>query len=266
MIPFFQWSDLTIGPVTIHVWGLMVSLGILAGLTLACWFAKRNGLSAERMLDAAFWAIIAGLIGSRVVYVFSELSLYTAHPVDVFKVWEGGMSFSGGLIGAAVATWLYFRKKSLPWRQYVEAGVMGLPLGIAIGRLGCFFIYDHPGTATHFFLGETYIDGVVRHNHGLYLSIEEFVLAMIFFILWKRNPQRKTGFYTAFFLLWYGILRFALDFLRATDLPNADVRYAGLTIAQYTAIALIVGGAIVWYSLSHGIRTKTKTSKEKTVR
>lgn len=251
------------GPVTIHVWGLMVALGIVVGLTLAVIIAKRNGLNPEVLMDVAFWAIIAGLVGSRIVYVSSEFALYVDHPLDMLKVWQGGMSFSGGILGAAIATWLYFRKKSLPWREYVESAVMALPIGIAVGRLGCFFIFDHPGTSTTFFLGETYIDGVVRHNHGLYLSLEELVLSVVFLVLWKRNPHRQTGTYTAIFFLWYGTVRFLLDFFRAYDLPNADARFFGLTVAQYTALFIVAGGCILWYSLSHGIRTKTKTSKEK---
>jgi phosphatidylglycerol:prolipoprotein diacylglycerol transferase len=266
MIPYFQWTGISIGPVNIYVWGLMVSLGILAGLCVAMHIAKRRGLKPEHLMDAAFWAILFALVGSRIVYVLSEFAWYRDHLIDVFKVWEGGMSFSGGLLGAVLAAWVYFRRHPLPWQDYVETAVMGLPIGIAIGRLGCFFIFDHPGVPTQFFLGQIYVDGLVRHNHGLYLSLEQLVLTIVFAILWKRNPQRKTGVYTTLFLLWYGTIRFFLDFLRATDLPNADARFGGLTVAQYVAMLTVVGGCVLWYSLSHGIRTKTKTSKEKTVR
>ncbi len=262
MIPFFQWTAIALGPVTIHVWGLMVSLGILVGLLVALRVAKRRGLNAEKMMDVAFWAIFSALIGSRLLYVLVELPEYIDAPLNVFKVWEGGLSFSGGLLGAAIAAWVYFRRHDLPWRAYVESGVMGLPIGIAIGRLGCFFIFDHPGIPTSFFLGEEYIDRIVRHNHGLYLSIEQLALSIVFFVLWKSNPQRRIGVYTALFLLWHGVARFLLDFWRAIDLPNSDPRFFGLTVAQYLSIVAVVGAGILWYSLSHGLRTKTQTSKE----
>jgi len=260
MIPFFQWEAIHLGPIHLHVWGVMVSLGILAGLFIALRVARLKGLGSETMMDLIFWAIVSALIGSRVLYVCSEFAVYAAHPLDIFKVWEGGMAFSGGLLGAVVAIWLYTRRHHLPWREYVEAGIIALPLGIAIGRLGCFFIFDHPGMVTTFFLGEQYSDGSVRHNLGLYLSMEQWVLSILFAVLWIRNPQRRTGVYTAIFLLWYGVVRFFLDFLRATDLPNADERYLGLTIAQYIALFAVVGGLRVWYSTAHAIRTKEKIS------
>lgn len=260
MIPYFQWLTIDLGPLRIHVWGLMVALGIVSGLLVALRVVKQRGLSTEKMIDVAFWVILASLIGSRLLYVASEFDLYKSALLDIFKIWEGGMSFSGGLIGALVAGWLYFRRSHLPWKQYVEAAMIGLPFGIGVGRLSCFFIYDHPGTPTSFFLGQQYIDGIVRHNHGLYLSLHGFLLAAIVLLLQTRNPKRPAGTYTAFFLIGYGVGRFILDFWRATDLPFSDARFFGLTVAQYVALAAVAAGGVIWYSLTHGTSTQTKTS------
>lgn len=258
MIPYFQWTQIHIGPVPIQVWGLMVALGIVAGLVVARWAARQRGVSTEGVMDLAFWAIISALVGARVLYVLSEFPSFVAQPLNALKVWEGGMSITGGFVGAALAGWIYIRQHRLdPW-PLVDVMVFGLPVGLWIGRLGCFFIFDHPGTPTTFFLGQQFIDDVVRHNHGLYLSINGLVLSLVFAVLWWRRPQRFVGFYVALFLIWKGVARFVLDFFRAWDAPYADARYAQLTVAQYIALVMVVGGALLWYTL--GRRTSRPSS------
>ena len=122
-----------------------------------------------------------------------------------------------------------------------------MPVGLWIGRIGCFLIHDHPGTATDFALGVEYPDGVVRHDHGLYLSINGLLMAIVFFILARK--ERPTGFYIGLFSIWYGVVRFTLDYWRI-----GDVRYAGLTPAQYFSIALAVFGMWLLYRIKKQIK------------
>jgi phosphatidylglycerol:prolipoprotein diacylglycerol transferase len=247
MIPFFQWTEIQLGPLPIQVWGLMVALGIALGLRVSVWAAKQRGLEHKYVVDAAAWIIVASLFGGRAIYVLSEWQLFAGDLASVIAVWEGGMSISGGFIGALIAAIIYFRAKKLPFFDYADVTIFGLPIGLFIGRLGCFFIFDHPGAPTSFFLGETYIDGIVRHNHGLYLSLNGLLLTMLFFLVWKRKPAKGT--FVALFALCYGLMRFALDFFRATDLSSADSRWFGLTVAQYLSLGFIVGGGYLWYAI-----------------
>lgn len=260
MIPLIHWTQFSVGPLTIQVWGLFVALGMIAGLLVALRVARHRGLHQQRMIDLAFWVIVVALIGGRFIYVLSEWEYYGAHLFQSLALWDGGMSISGGYIGAFIAGVLYLRHHNLPILTYAEACIIGLPLGLGIGRLGCFFIFDHPGTVTSFFLGQQYLDGLVRHNHGLYLSIDGFLLALLFFFLWKRNPKRPEGFFTVFFLFWHGVVRFCLDFFRASDLTISDPRYLGLTVAQYVSLAMIAGGAILWYILFYAKSNTKKAS------
>lgn len=267
MMPYFQWTQFMIGPIPIQVWGLCVALGMLAALQIARWTAKQRELSTQHIIDMGFWIILMSLLGSRVLYVLSEFQYYSGQLVDIFKIWEGGMSISGGYIGALIAAAWYTRKHTLSFLEYGEAYVFGLPVGLFIGRLGCFFIFDHPGRPTSFFLGQVYADGIVRHNHGLYLSIQGLCIAILFFILWKRRPVRIPGFYLILFLLLYGISRFILDFWRAVDLVNADSRFFGLTAAQYLSIFMVAASVVVWYYVyqrpqknTHALRKKKETS------
>lgn len=261
MIPYFQWTQISLGPIPIQVWGLMVSLGMLAALSISLRVAKAYTVEKQHVLDMAFWIILGSIVGSRVAYVLSEWHEFAGHFIDVFKVWNGGMSISGGLVGAFLATMLYVRRYKLSFWEYADVYILGLPVGLWIGRLGCFFIFDHPGSPTTFFLGEQYIDGVVRHNHGLYLSLDGFILSCLFFLLWKKNPHRPNGWYFTVFLMWDGVVRFCLDFFRARDLPYADSRFFGLTMAQYLAMLMIVAGVSLWYTRGYAKHTKTAKSQ-----
>lgn len=248
MIPYFQWTIIALGPVTIYVWGVMVAAGIALGLWMSVWAAKQRGLNHKHVADAAAWIIVASLVGGRVVYVISEWHLFAGDLLSVFAVWEGGMSISGGFLGALFAAVGYFRIKKVSFLEYADVTIFGLPLGLFIGRLGCFFIFDHPGAPTTAFFGQEYVDGIVRHNHGLYLSLNGLVLTVLFALLWRRDMAR--GMYIVVFAIWYGVMRFLLDFWRATDLAVVDSRWLGLTVAQYLSLGFVVGGLYLWYAIN----------------
>lgn len=253
MIPYIDWHIIAFGPLQIQVWGLFVAAGITCGLFLSIWFGKQKDVEKDTIVDMAFWIIIASLIGARMLYVITEWQLFQNDLLSVLYIWEGGASVTGGFIGATIAAWVLIRRKGVSFLPMGDVLIFGLPLGLWIGRLGCFFIFDHPGKPTNFFLGQEYIDGIVRHNNGLYLSINGALLAIAFYLLHKRQSQRPSGTYIAFFLVWYGIVRFCLDFLRAIPgdtIQIIDARLFGLTAAQYGAIGMIVLGGYLWYAIS----------------
>lgn len=241
MIPYIEWKTIALGPLTVHVWGIFVALGFLVGAAAAGWFAKKTGLKQGVIFDLATWMILAALIGGRLGHVlFYEFPYYAAHPAEIFAIWEGGLSMFGGLIACTLVGIWYLRKKRVDVWRYANATAFGLPFGMMIGRIGCFLIHDHPGTATDFALGVQYPDGVVRHDHGLYEIINGIAMALVF--LWLAKRQRPIGTYVGVFSVWYGVFRFTTDFLRMVD-----TRYFGLTPGQYLGLLLaIVGGAVLW--------------------
>lgn len=251
MIPYFQLTTFSIGPVTIQVWGLLVAIGIFAATFAATRLARERGMDEKIYRDLVVWVIIGAFVGARLVHIIYEPSLYFENPIEFIKIWHGGFSVMGGFLGAfSVGIW-YLRHKKLEVLKYVDTGLFALPLGLFIGRIGCFFIHDHPGTLSHFFLAVQYPGGA-RHDHGLYLSLNGLVMFLVF--LWMRKKQAGIGAYTVVFFIWYGIVRFVLDFFRATEGAIVDTRYLGLTPAQFCSIAMVLIGFCVWIKLRQGAR------------
>ncbi len=240
MIPYKIYSEIDLGFIRMQTWGLMVALGIFASFLVSYRLAKKRGLQADKLIDLSIWVVIFALVFARLFHVFFyQWSYYSQNLIEIFKIWEGGLASFGGFLGGAIAAVIFFKKHQLTFWQYADLIVFGLPLGLFIGRIGCFLNHLHPGTKSNFFLAVNFPDGP-RHDLGLYLSLNGLILFLTFLILERK--RRFRGFYLVFFFLWYGMTRFTLDFLRAWDLENADVRYFYLTPAQYGSLILVILG------------------------
>jgi phosphatidylglycerol:prolipoprotein diacylglycerol transferase len=252
MIPFVEWHTIQLGPVTLQVWGLFVGLGFLLGTFFATKLAKERGEDPKIITDLVPWLVLGAIVGGRLGdALFYRPGFYLADPTAIFKVWEGGASMFGGLIFCAIIAVIYFKKKQVDVWKYADLIGFGLPFGITLGRIGCFLIHDHPGTLTDFFLGVKYPDGV-RHDLGLYESLDMFVLSILF--LWLSRKPRSTGFYLSLFAISYGTTRFFLDFLRVND-----VTLFGLTPAQYLCLLLVTFGLSLGYHHQFKVRDRASS-------
>lgn len=250
MIPFFQFELIHLGPVVIYVWGILVALGIIAGIAFAYFFSKKYLLSGEVILDMAIWILIGAFAVARVFHIlFYNPVYFVENPVEIIKFWRGGASSLGGFVGAGLSLWLFAKKRNFKWKEllpYFDIGALGLWLGWGIGRIGCFLIHDHPGTLTHFVLGVKFPDGA-RFDLGLLESILGFILFIIFYFSFKKLIKIRFGLVAGFSMAGYAVARFFLDFLRAQpDFPGGDVRYSALTPAQWGMLAVLVGLTLVW--------------------
>ncbi|MDD5252237.1 MAG: prolipoprotein diacylglyceryl transferase [Patescibacteria group bacterium] len=246
MIPYFEFTGVQFGPVHLQSWGFFVALGILAALVVGQREARRRGLTGDLFVDFATWAVIGGIVGGRLFYaLFYAPAVFLSHPFFIIRIWDGGMSIFGGFLGAALTGWLALRREDSMTRSSVfNSAAYALPLGCAIGRLGCFLIHDHPGIKSDFFLAVAYPGGG-RFDHGLLLSL---LNALIFlgFWLWRRRSRALPPFLAAYAVA-YGVSRFGLDFLRAHDLVSSDTRYFGLTPAQYLSVLIVAFGIWLWH-------------------
>ncbi len=257
MLPYIAIESIALGPLTLHIWGLMVGLGLLAGAAVAGRLARERGLNPKIVWDSLPWILLGALVAARLFHVlFYEPAYFLLHPAEVIAFWKGGLSISGGWIGAVLVGLWFLKRRHAHLLSYADVLVFGVPLGIFIGRIGCFLTHLHPGKPTAFILGVLYPDGIVRHDLGLYLSLNGLVLFLIFLVL--RRTHLKKGTYIVAFLLWEGATRFFLDFYRATDGAIVDARYGGLTPAQY--VSLIFFGAGI-YGLWRLTRARPFTSR-----
>jgi len=262
MLPYFQYNTILLGPIPIQVWGLFVSLGLIIAVLLAYKLAQKYLLSSDVVIDLAVWVLFGALFMARIFHVvFYEPVYYLANPTDVLKFWQGGASSLGGFIGAGLAVWLFAKIRKFSLKEllpYFDITALSLWLGWAIGRIGCFFIHDHIGRLSDFFLAVNFVDGS-RHDLGLYDSLLALVLFISYFLLFKKLVKIHWGLVAILSFMDYAIVRFFLDFLRAEDIAQSDIRYLNLTPAQWGMMFIFIGltGVLVW-----GILTKRKISKK----
>lgn len=214
-------------PILLNIFGLkLYSYGFLiaAGFLLALWFmtyeAKRLNENPEKYIDLSFYILIAGIIGSRIVHVlFDDPAYYSKNPWDVIKIWQGGLTFYGGLI-TAIPLGIYLLKKyNLPLWKSTDILGAAIPIGMAFGRLGCFSAGCCYGKETTLPIGITFINpeslarlGIPLHPTQLYESFGDILIFGILFFLRKKKSFNGQIFWT--FTLLYSILRFFVEFYR----------------------------------------------------
>lgn len=235
MIPYFDVPTLRLGPLTIQVFGILSALGVLVGAKLTDRAARQEGLDVRAITGYLPWGLAGGVVVGHLVHLLAYHPEELRDPWRVFAVWQG-LSSMGGLLGAVVAALLYFRLRRIRLQDYADAFALGIAPGWGIARLGCFAIHDHPGALSRFPLAVGFPGGP-RHDLGLYDGIALLVIAAVAYLLRSRGVLR--GRLLAVVALLYGVQRFVMDFLRASDVTYPDARYLGLTPAQYLCFALL---------------------------
>jgi len=256
MIPYRVIDKISLGPVTLYTWGLMVGLGFLLAWFFAILQAKKQGLDPNKVTNMVLWIVGGAVLGARLLFVLENYDLFVSDFLGIFKIWQGGMSYYGGFIGGALAALIYLKQVKLDFKKTLDILALSTALGIAIGRIGCFLINDHLGAQTSLSWGIKHLDGTLRHPVALYLSFSG-LLCFIFLLIIKRYIKTK-GLLLVLFLFWYSIFRFLLDFTRCRNLymPFTDKHYLGLTLSQYISIGLFF--LALWLYLRWAKRRKAR--------
>ncbi len=260
MLKFPQFDPIfvNIGPFAIHWYGMMYILAFLFAWLLANWQANHsNGRwNKEQIGDLIFYAAIGVVLGGRIGYVlFYDLARYLQHPLEIFAIWQGGMSFHGGFIGALLSM-IYFGKKYKKSFAEVSDFVAPLvPIGLGFGRLGNFINGELWGRVTTMPWGMVfpYVDDVPRHPSQLYeLFFEGIVL---FFIVFTFSLKPRPRFaVSSVFLIGYGSLRFLVEFFREPDIQLGFVATDWMTMGQMLSVPMIIAGVLgLIYSYKHKI-------------
>jgi phosphatidylglycerol:prolipoprotein diacylglycerol transferase len=238
----------SIGPVAVRWYGLMYVIGFLLGWYLARRRCRRadSPVSAEEVDDLVFNAMLGVIVGGRVGYcLFYSFDTLLEDPLYLFRIWEGGMSFHGGLVGVLVAMWLFGRKRGKTMWQITDFMAPFVPLGLGFGRIGNFINGELWGKETTVPWAFN-VDGRVLHPSQLYEALLEGLL--LFVILWvyssKPRPYRAVS---GMFLLFYGIFRFFVEFYRVPDADKGYIAFDWLTMGQILSAPMIIIGAFILY-------------------
>ncbi|MEN9724618.1 MAG: Prolipoprotein diacylglyceryl transferase [Pseudomonadota bacterium] len=249
--PNFDPIAIHIGSLGIHWYGLMYLLGFLAFLQLGKWRATHQdwrAWSPEMVDDALFFGALGVILGGRIGYVvFYQSAYFMRHPLEIFYVWQGGMSFHGGFLGVLVAMVFFAKKYHKSWLNIMDFVAPLVPIGLGAGRMGNYINGELWGRATNADWGMIFpkVDQIPRHPSQLY----EFGLegGLLFLILWiYSNKPRATGTVSALFLMGYGAFRFAVEFTREPD-ANLGLLNLGLSMGQWLSLPMVIVGLVMFF-------------------
>jgi len=235
----------SIGPLAVRWYGLMYLAGFVAGWWLGVRRIQKNQAPITRAQfdDLLFLAVLGVILGGRLGYVlFYKPGYYLSHPLEILAIWQGGMSFHGGMLGVMLALVFVARRHGVDWLRLTDFVAPLTPLGIAAGRLGNFINGELPGRVTDLPWGMVFpgAGDAPRHPSQLYQFALEGVTLFVL-LWWFSSKPRPRGQVSAMFLLGYGVLRFIAEFGRE---PDAFIGYLalGLTMGQWLCLAMIAGG------------------------
>ncbi len=240
---------LQLGPITLRTYGALVVVAFLSALHLVRAGGRLRAIQEAFLLDLVALLIITGLIGARLFYVLLNLPAYVAHPLDIFKIWEGGLVFYGGFLLAAIAGIAFCSRRKIRVGKVADCLAPALALGQAIGRLGCFFAGCCYGKPTALPCAARFKDpaslaplGIDLHPTQIYESLGDLLIATILWIQLARRPDSRGGIFWLYLLL-YGALRFSIEFLRGDD---RGPTVGGLYPSQLIALAaIVVAGSVI---------------------
>lgn len=256
-----------IGPLAFRWYGLMYAVSFIAAIFIIRTTSIRKGLkiTKEEISDMMLYVAIGVILGGRLGYVlFYNPGFYFENPSKIFAVWEGGMSFHGGLIGVLIAGTLFCKQYRYSFYELADISAPAVPVGLGLGRIGNFINGELYGRATDVPWCMVFPGGgdVCRHPSQLYQALLEG--PVLFLILWTlsyRNPPRGGTFWT--FFLFYGLFRFVAEFFREPD-PQLGFILGPLSMGQLLSFPMFLLGAVmVAIRFKSGKRSPVRSASRK---
>ena len=244
-------------PVAFQIFSLEIrwySLAYIVGISLGWLYCKKKLIRDPKILvifdDYITYLIIGIILGGRMGYVlFYNLGYYLANPIEIFMVWNGGMSFHGGVIGVIVASLFFSNKYKINQFIFLDLVALSAPIGIFFGRIANFINSELYGRATDISWSVKFvlIDNIKRHPSQLYEAFLEGVV--LFFILgyfFKKNYLKKPGQISGLFLIFYSLFRFFAEYFRFPD-PQIGYLILDLTLGQLISVAFFILGIFLFF-------------------
>jgi phosphatidylglycerol:prolipoprotein diacylglycerol transferase len=237
---------ISIGPLEVHWYGLMYLVAFLLGWWLGVVRTRREGTAwrAGEISDLVFYFALGAVLGGRIGYtLFYNFPAFLADPLVIFRIWQGGMSYHGGMLGVFVAMGLYARHTGRTFFLVTDFMAPLVPLGLGAGRLGNFINGELWGRATDLPWGMVFpfVDAQPRHPSMLYELLLEGVLFFIILWLFSRKP-RPTMAVSGLYLICYGVFRFAIEFVREPDAHIGYLAFDWVTMGHLLSLPMILIG------------------------
>ena len=245
----------SVGPLNVHWYGLMYLLGFAAAWLLAHWRVKHYRLhwTSEQISDLIFYSALGVIIGGRLGYMlFYNTQQFVKAPWIFFKIWEGGMSFHGGLVGVLIALLFFARKIKKPFWEIADFFAPLVPLGLAAGRVGNFINGELWGRVTDvpWAMVFPHVDNQPRHPSQIYeFSLEGIILFIV--VWWYAARPRPAGCVSAVFLMGYAIARLIIECFREPDAQLGFMAFNWLTMGQLLSIPMLLAGFLLWWIKQH---------------
>lgn len=251
-----------------YIIGILIAwrITVQAVKTARLWRKDTAPLTETQVEDLMFWIILGVILGGRLGYVlFYQPAYYLSHPLEILQVWQGGMAFHGGMLGVIAAGWLYCTKYKLPKLSVGDAVVIGVPVGLMLGRIANFINAELWGRATTLPWGVAFpgheaqncgetLAICARHPSQLYEAFLEgaVLLAILLWQAWRRDALKAPGRILGIFFTGYGLARFAVEFVRQPDAQFVSannplglawhINGLGLTMGQILSLPMILLG------------------------
>lgn len=246
---------LSFGSLTIYTYGFFIAVGFIAASFYIVKMLKRSKekiMSEDEFYSLLIYMMAAAIIGARFLFVIININDFIAAPLDVFKVWQGGLVYYGGFAATVLFSVIYTKKKNIPLGKFSDIAAPALALGHMFGRIGCFFAgccygkyCDLPWAVMFNDQNTLAVKGVLIHPTQLYEALGNLIFFLVLHQYNKKtHPAGKTF---AFYLIGYAVLRFVIEFFRG-DYRGAEL--FGMSVAQVLSVFVFAAGIIIIYKVS----------------
>lgn len=243
---------ISIGPIKIYWYGIIIALAMLIGISLATKEAKKLGLEEDTMADMALWAIPIGFIGARLYYVLFKWDYYIQNPSEIIAIWNGGIAIYGGLIAGGLAVYWFARRKKMTLTLLLDILAPSVLLAQSIGRWGNFINQEaHGGAVSRQFLETLYlpefiieqmnINGTYYHPTFLYESLWSLLGFILLIILRNQKGLLRRGEVALSYVIWYSFGRFFIEGMRTDSLWIGDI----MRVSQMLSLVLFISAIIL---------------------
>jgi len=227
----------TIFGITVYSYGLLVAIGFFAGMTYITKYSDNIPVKKDQMYDFLFYLIVVSIIGARLLYVLVNIDSFIQHPLDIIKVWQGGLVFYGGFIAAVLYALIYCKYKKINIKRLADVFAPALALGHSFGRIGCLLSGCCYGKETHCLISVNN-----RYPTQIFEAAGNLIIFFILHKLYKKS--HKDGHIFLLYLIFYSVLRFSIEFFRGDDRGSF---FLGLSPAQNISIVILLVAVVLLF-------------------